>query len=254
MQPSSVDCMVFGCTSTTAIIAYHNFHFFLVYLTQPLWQSVLNTILWQSVLNTILWQSVLNTTLWQSVLDTTSMAMCTWYLHNKVYLIRSRCTWYNLYGKVYLIQPLWQGAFDTTLWQGVLDTTSMAMCTWYLHSKVYLIRSRCTWYNLYGKVYLIQPLWKGVFETASMTRCIWYNLYGKMCLIPLWQGVLDTTSMVRCTCIACGKMYLIWPLWQCVPDTTSMARCTRYNLCAQYLDVLSGEIEKNLYKICILYI
>ena len=161
-----------------------------VYLTQPLWQSVLNT---------ILWQSVLNTTLWQSVLDTTSMAMCTWYLHNKVYLIRSKCTWYNLYGKVYLIQPLWQGAFYTTLWQGVLDTTSMAMCTWYLHSKVYLIRSRCTWYNLYGKVYLIQPLWKGVFETASMTKCIWYNLYGKMHLYSLWQGVLDMTSMAMCT-------------------------------------------------------
>ena len=118
---------------------------------------------------------------------------------------------------VHLTQPLWQG---------VLDSTSMTRCTWYnLCWKVYLIWSRCTWYNLYGKVYLIQPLWQGVLDTTSMARCIWYNLYRKMCLIPLWQGVLDTTSMARCTQLNLyGKVYLIQPLWQCVPDTTSMVR------------------------------
>jgi hypothetical protein len=197
VQPSSVDCMVFGCTSTTAIIAYHNFHFFLVYLTKPLWQCI-----------------------WYN-----SMTRCTWHnLYGKVYLIQFYDKVYliqfydkvyliQLYDKVYLIQLLWQCVLDTSItrftWydQGVLDTTSMERCIWYsLYDKVHLIQ-------LYGKVYLIQLLWQCVLDT-SIARFIWYD-----------QGVLDTTSMERCTWYNLyGKVYLKQPLWQGAFDTTSMER------------------------------
>jgi hypothetical protein len=130
----------------------------------------------------------------------------------------ARCIWYSL-------------------WQCVLDTTSMAGFTWYyLYGKVYLIQplwqsvQECTWCNLYDKVYLIQPLCQGVLVPTSMTNCTWYDLC---------QGALDTTSMARCTRLNLyGKVYSIEPLWQGVLDTTSMAMCTWYNL--------YGKIFKNI--------
>ena len=88
----------------------------------------------------------LSQSLWQSVLDMTSLARCTWYnLYVKVYLIQP--IWKGVFETVSMVrcifkQPLWQGVLNSTsmtkctrmyliqsLWQGLLDTTSMARCT-----------------------------------------------------------------------------------------------------------------------------